>query len=41
MKYFEIKNSKWVECSYNLNAKHIVLYDIIDGLMTPIGIGQY
>lgn len=41
MKYFRMHQNEWVECDYNANSKHIILYDLIDNVMTPIGIGMY
>ena len=41
MKFYQIKNNQWTESSYNVNLRHIILYDIVDGIMQPIGIGQY
>lgn len=41
MKYFKLFQNNWIETTYNQYARHIILYDLINGVMTPIGIGQY
>jgi hypothetical protein len=41
MKIYQIKNNVWTETKYNPSLRNIILYDIVDGMMQPIGIGQY
>ena len=41
MKISQIKNNNWTESNYNENLKSIILYNIVNGVMQPIGIGQF
>jgi hypothetical protein len=41
MKIYRIKNNVWTETKYNPYLRNIILYDIVDGIMQPIGIGQF
>jgi hypothetical protein len=41
-KIFELKNNNWIKTeNYNPTKKDIILYDIVNGIMQPVGIGQF